>query len=102
MSEKIRYSDFETHTTQKRIPHMSADHVLIHLIKEHFQKLYQRRILILLLGIRFSTLVCRHYQTNISEDTEEGIVLYQAMDRIKSKYGSKTACRAIAASIACS
>jgi DNA polymerase-4 len=99
VSVKIRYSDFETHTIQKRISHTSADHTLIPLVKELFQKLYQRRILIRLIGIRFSGLVHGHYQINLFEDTEHDIALYQALDHINGKYGSKTVCRAVGASI---
>ena len=36
-----------------------------------------------------------HYQINLFEDTERGITLYQALDRINGKYGSKTVCGAV-------
>lgn len=40
-----------------------------------------------LIGIRFSGLVRGTYQINLFEDTEEMLSLYQAMDRMKSRYG---------------
>jgi DNA polymerase-4 len=40
-----------------------------------------------LIGIRFSGLVRGTYQINMFEDTEEMLSLYQAMDRIKKRYG---------------
>ncbi len=95
VSVKIRYSDFDTHTVQQRIPYTSADHVLIPIVKELFRKLYSRRLLIRLIGVRFSSLVYGNYQINLFEDTQEQINLYQALDRINTKYGDKTVCRAV-------
>ncbi|PSL03839.1 DNA polymerase IV [Cecembia rubra] len=95
VSVKIRYSDFDTHTVQQRIPYTSADHTLIKTVKELFKKLYTRRLLIRLIGVRFSHLVHGNYQINLFEDTEEQIRLYQALDKINVKYGDKTVCRAI-------
>lgn len=85
---KIRYSDFDTHTVQKRIPYSSADHVLAKVAQELFEKLYQRRLLVRLIGVRFSHLVSGGYQINLFDDTEEMINLYQAMDRMKIRFGS--------------
>ena len=99
VSVKIRYSDFDTHTMQQRIPYTSADHTLIPLVKELFRKLYNRRILIRLIGVRFSSLVYGNYQIKLFEDTQEQINLYQAMDKINGKFGEKTICRAIGMSV---
>lgn len=95
VSVKIRYSDFDTHTVQQRIPYTSADHTLIPLVKELFRKLYNRRMLIRLIGVRFSSLVYGNYQIQLFEDTQEQINLYQAMDKINGKFGEKTVCRAV-------
>ncbi|MBS9524843.1 DNA polymerase IV [Litoribacter alkaliphilus] len=95
VSVKIRYSDFDTHTMQRKIPYTSADHTLIPLVKELFRKLYNRRILIRLIGVRFSSLVYGNYQINLFEDTQEQINLYQALDKLNIKYGDKTVCRAV-------
>jgi len=95
VSVKIRYSDFDTHTVQQRIPYTSADHTLIKTVKELFKKLYTRRLLIRLIGVRFSNLVHGNYQINLFEDTAEQIRLYQALDRINGKFGDKTVCRAV-------
>ena len=96
VSVKIRYSDFETHTMQQRIPYTSADHTLLPIVKELFKKLYSRRLLIRLIGVRFSNLVYGNYQIQLFEDTQEQINLYQALDRLNVKYGDKTVCRAVA------
>ncbi|MDG1277729.1 MAG: DNA polymerase IV [Algoriphagus sp.] len=99
VSVKIRYSDFDTHTTQQRIPYSSADHTLIPLVKELFRKLYNRRMLIRLIGVRFSSLVYGNYQISLFEDTQEQINLYQALDKINGKFGEKSVCRAVGMSV---
>jgi DNA polymerase IV len=92
---KIRYSNFDTHTVQQQVPYTAFDHVLIPLVKEMFDKLYQRRMLIRLIGVRFSKLVPGSQQLDMFEDSVEMINLYQAMDRIRMKYGAKTITRAV-------
>jgi len=93
---KIRYSDFNTYSKQMRIPYTSADHILIPKILDMFKTLYNRRLLVRLIGIRFSHLVSGNYQINLFEDTEEALNLYQAMDHIRNKYGDKSIVRASA------
>ncbi|MEN8225314.1 MAG: DNA polymerase IV [Bacteroidota bacterium] len=92
---KIRYANFDTHTLQKRIPYTSFDHVLIPLGLELFEKLYQRRMLIRLVGIKFSHLVSGVQQLNMFEDTPEMVSLYNAMDNIRMKYGKTAVRRAV-------
>lgn len=91
---KIRYSDFNTYTQQMRIPYTSADHVLIPKVSDLFDKLYDRRLLVRLVGVRFSSLVHGNYQINLFEDTGEIINLYQAMDQMRQKYGDRSIVRA--------
>jgi len=93
---KIRYSDFNTYSKQMRIPYTSADHILIPKILELFKMLYNRRILVRLIGIRFSHLVSGNYQINLFDDTEEALNLYNAMDTIRNRYGDKSVIRASA------
>lgn len=91
---KLRYSDFNTYSRQMRIPYTSADHILIPRILELFSSLYNKRLLVRLVGIRFSHLVPGNYQINLFEDTEEALNLYAAMDRIRERYGDKSVLRA--------
>lgn len=84
---KIRYAGFDTHTIQKRIPYTSFDHVLIREAKDLLQRLYKRRVLIRLLGVRFTHLVSGSQQLNLFEDTPEQVNLYLAMDRIRKRFG---------------
>lgn len=86
---KLRYSDFNTYTLQSRIPYTAADHILIPRINELFERLYNRRLLVRLVGIRFSHLVGGGYQINLFDDTEERINLYQAMDKMRLRYGDR-------------
>ncbi len=89
ISVKIRYSDFDTHTKQMRIPYTSTDHTLMKVVKELFDKLFERRVLIRLVGVRFSGLVSGGYQINLLEDSESIIQLYQEMDFVRKRYGDK-------------
>ncbi len=92
---KIRYSNFDTHTLQKRIPYTCFDHTLINTAKELFKKLYQRRMMIRLLGIRLSHMVQGTQQLNLFEDTSEMVSLYYTMDRIRKRWGKDAVGRAV-------
>jgi DNA polymerase-4 len=92
---KIRYSNFDTHTMQMRIPYTSFDHVLIPVTKELFRKVYQRRMLIRLIGVRFSYLITGTQQIDMFDDTPELINLYQAIDRMRLRYGREKLIRAV-------
>jgi DNA polymerase-4 len=95
LTVKVRYSNFETFTKQITIPYTNADHVLLQTAKELFNKLYERRLLIRLLGIRFTHLIPGNYQISLFEDTQEMIKLYQAIDSVKKRFGEKTLIRAV-------
>ncbi len=85
----IRYSNFETHTQQARIPYTSLDSSLISKAKELFDKVYNRRMLLRLVGVRLSQLVSGYEQINLYSASEEQYKLYQAMDRIRHRFGEK-------------
>jgi DNA polymerase-4 len=91
---KVRYSDFNTHTMQARIPYTSADSVLIEKVKDLFGKLYQRRMLIRLIGVRFSHLIQGTYQFDLFNDTTEQMQLYAAMDKLRKRFGDAAVMRA--------
>ncbi|MEO7175003.1 MAG: DNA polymerase IV [Saprospiraceae bacterium] len=84
---KIRYSNFDTAPRQCKIPYTSCDHILLRKVTELFDALYERRMRIRLVGIRFSGLVRGTYQIDLFEDTTEMMSLYQAMDKVKKRYG---------------
>jgi DNA polymerase-4 len=91
---KIRYSNFDTETKQIHVPYTSSDHILLCTVLELFDKLYNRRMLIRLVGVRLSNLVHGNQQISLFDDTEEDINLYEAMDFIKHKHGVEKLVRA--------
>jgi len=92
---KLRYSNFETYTKQITIAYTNADHVLMNTASDLFNKLYERRMLIRMIGIRFTNLIPGNYQIKLFEDTQEMINLYQAIDSVKKRYGERLVMRAV-------
>jgi DNA polymerase-4 len=86
---KLRYSDFQTHTFQTRIPYTASDHIFMDAIMKLFQKNYSRRILIRLIGVKLSNLVHGNTQINLFDDTIERINLYHSLDHIRKRFGDK-------------
>ena len=95
VSIKIRYSDFQTYSKQRMLPYTSLDHTLIQTTLDLFEQLYQRRVLIRLIGVRFSHLVGGSYQMRLFEDSEKLIKLYQSMDIIRNRFGDQAVKRAV-------
>ena len=85
---KIRYTDFNTHTKQRRIPYTASDKTLLKVVYELFEKLFERRQLVRLVGVKVSGLVGGHYQVNLFEDTLRDISLLTTLDRIKQRFGT--------------
>jgi DNA polymerase IV len=84
---KLRYANFDTVTKQCSIPYSGADHLLLASAKKLFEQLYDRRMLVRLIGIRFTHLIPGNYQISLFEDTQEMIRLYQAIDQVKNRFG---------------
>jgi DNA polymerase IV len=93
---KIRYSNFDTHNMQCRIPYTCSDHIIITRVKELFNRLYNRRMLIRLAGVKFSHLVGGGHQVNMFDDNVQVLNLYHAMDRMRLRYGEDKIQRAAA------
>jgi DNA polymerase-4 len=92
---KIRYSNFNTYTKQVKIPYTSADHILIPAALNLFNTLNDKRLLIRLVGLRFSNLVHGNYQINLFDDSQEQLSLYKAMDKIRERHGERSIIRAV-------
>ena len=92
---KIRYSNFDTHTMQRQIQYTSFDHLLLNTVYDIFDKLYDRRLLIRLIGVRFSSLVGGTQQLDLFDDTAEMTNLYGAIDKIRKRFGKNAVFRAI-------
>lgn len=94
VSVKIRYSDYQTHTKQTKIPYTSADHILIPKILDLFKQLYNRRMLIRLIGVKYTGLVSGNYQINLFDDSEEMLNLYSSLDKIRKRFGAHSVIKA--------
>lgn len=84
---KLKYANFDTETKQRKISLTSCDHTLIQNILELFELHYSRRMRLRLIGISFKGLVRGKYQIDLFEDTREMMALYEAMDKIKRRFG---------------
>jgi DNA polymerase-4 len=91
---KIRYSNFDTHTMQRQIQYTSFDHLLLNTVYDIFDRLYDRRLLIRLIGVRFSSLVGGTQQLDLFDDTAEMTNLYGALDKIRKKFGKNAVFKA--------
>jgi DNA polymerase-4 len=91
---KVRYTNFDTETKQIKIPYTASDHVLLQTVTALFDKLYNRRMLIRLVGVRLSGLLHGSPQIDLFNDTAASINLYEAIDFIKHKHGAEKLIRA--------
>ena len=85
----IRYANFEDVTKQATIPYTSLDGVLIAKAKELFRQVYQKRMLLRLVGVRLSSLVSGFEQMDLYSAAQEQYSLCQAMDKIRKRFGDK-------------
>lgn len=86
---KIRYSDFQTYTQQQRIPYSAMDHNIIPVVLNLFEKLYHRRLLVRLIGVKFSHLVEGGHQVNLFDDDTKYLNLSTAIDKMRERYGDR-------------
>ena len=99
ISIKLRYSDFQTVSKQKSIPYTAADHTLIAHAKGIFDTLYSRRVRIRLVGVRMGDLAGGGHQIDLFNDDDRIIDLYQAMDKMKARYGANAVRRSVASEV---
>ncbi|WP_259015528.1 DNA polymerase IV [Emticicia fluvialis] len=86
---KIRYSNFDTHTKQVNVFYTSDDQLIIEKVMALFDSLYDRRLLIRLVGVRLTKLVQGYSQINLFDDSSKFASLHQAMDKVRHKYGER-------------
>ncbi len=96
ISIKLRYSDFQTISKQKKIPYTAADHTLIKYATDIFDQMYSRRVRIRLVGVRLADLAGGGHQIDLFNDDDRIINLYQAMDKVKQRYGANAVRRTVA------
>ncbi|RZK15727.1 MAG: DNA polymerase IV [Pedobacter sp.] len=90
----IRYSNFETVTQQARIPYTALDSFLIAKAHDLFKKLYTKRMLLRLIGVKLSHLVSGFEQIGLYHTSEVEYDLYQAMDKVRNHYGIESVVKA--------
>ena len=73
----------------------ASDMVLMKHVLELFERLYERRLLIRLIGVRFNKLVRGTEQLNLFDGGSKVAPLYHAMDRIRDRYGTNAIGRAL-------
>jgi DNA polymerase-4 len=91
---KIRYTDFNTYTLQRKISYTANDRTLSNYAYQLFEKLYQRRQLVRLVGVKISHLVNGNYQINLFDDTLKEIRLMEQMDKVRKRFGTKAILKA--------
>lgn len=87
---KVRYADFDTRTLTTSLPYTAADHLLVPRVLELFDRLFDRRVLVRLIGVKYSHLVSGGCQMDLFNDTGERVALYQALDRIRDRFGDRS------------
>lgn len=96
LAVKIRYTDFNTYSQQRSIAYTAHDGALLAHAKALFDKLYQRRQLVRLVGVKFSSLVHGHSQISLFENTQEESNLLAQLDRIRRRFGERAIMKASA------
>ncbi len=91
---RIRYTNFDTHTRQRHIPYTTNDQRLIEVAQELFDQLYERRMLIRLVGVKLSGLVSGYPQIDLFDNSTDSIALNRAMDQVRKKFGKNAIQRA--------
>jgi len=85
---KIRYANYDTHTLQKKIAYTSFDHTLMDTALELFRRLYERRMLIRLIGVKLGGLIGGVQQLDLFDNNDKMIKLYLSMDQIRLRFGA--------------
>ncbi len=87
---KIRYPNFETKSVQTTIAATDADDEFIPIVMALFNKLYNKKDPIRLLGVKLSDFKTDGIQGSIFNDSEKKKKLYSAIDNVKTKYGKSS------------
>ncbi|MBM3432472.1 MAG: DNA polymerase IV [Bacteroidetes bacterium] len=91
---KIRYSNFDTVSKQESIPYTALDDTLLAHVKKLFTEAREPGRPIRLLGVRFSHLIPFTLQMSLFENQPGKLKLYQAVDGLKDRYGSRSLTKA--------
>lgn len=86
---KLRYTDFNTYTQQQRVAGTAGDRPLQATVRGLFDRLFRRRQLVRLVGIKFSGLVHGSPQASLFDTTAAEMQLLERMDHIRRRFGDK-------------
>jgi len=95
LTVKIKYSNFEKETKQCSFAYTSSDTLLMENVTALFNALYKKHKQVRLIGAKVSNLVHGTYQVSLFEDPKKTQNLYEAMDKIKAKYGENAVKRVL-------
>lgn len=90
ISIKLRYSNFETVNQQSVINYTSLDSNFTPKALELFDKLYNKRMLIRLVGVKLTKLVSGYEQMSLLDVQSENYHLSQALDHIRKRFGKNS------------
>jgi DNA polymerase IV len=81
---KIRYSNFDTNTLQKKIAYTSFDHTLMDTALELYRRMHKRRMPIRLIGVKLGGMIGGVQQLDLFDNNDKMNKLYLSMDKIRS------------------
>ncbi len=84
---KIRYSDFQTVSRQQKISPTASDSGIRETTAGLFEKLFERRQLVRLVGLRLGGLTSGFSQLDLFDDLPRETRLLEAMDKIRRRFG---------------
>lgn len=87
ISVKVRYANFETVSRQARIPYSANDNELIRKAWDLFDRLYEKRVRLRLVGVRLSDLVSGGSQIQLFSSQARQVELYDVLDELRGRYG---------------
>lgn len=92
---KLKYANFEQETKQSTFAYTSSDAELMENAKAIFKALYKNQKKVRLIGVKFSNLIHGTYQVSLFENPKKTKNLYEAMDKIRTKFGEDAVQRAL-------
>jgi DNA polymerase-4 len=92
---KLKYANFEKETKQASFSYTSSDAELMLNAKAILKSLYKNQKKVRLIGVKFSNLIHGTYQVSLFENPKKTKNLYEAMDKIRTKFGEDAVKRAL-------
>jgi DNA polymerase-4 len=83
---KIRYSNFETHTKQCKVPPTNEDDFIYKTAVQLYTQAHDSKLAVRLIGIKLSDFE-QSIQMELFENDNEKTELYKVMDNLKNKFG---------------